>query len=156
MGGQLRCNMLNNLHFSWPPIFATSSDYFVFFSFFGLNFVQLFGGISELYFLQTLYAQKYLDVQFPMVLALLDLELRSLRYGVQKKGDAILKNYVTFFFKNFVSCNLGYIPSIPFYEKQPRPCSSSWISWIIPVFAQSVQFIVRSWSKNCLFFLLFF
>ena len=38
-----------------PPTFATALGYFVFFLVSGPNFVQLFGGLSELHFLQNIY-----------------------------------------------------------------------------------------------------
>ena len=110
------------LHFSQPPIFATSSGYFVFFSFSSLIFMQLFGGLSKFRFPQNLYTQKALNFQFPMVLTLLDLELRSSRYCTRKEDDTVLKNSVTFFLKNFVPSNPEYTSSSPFYEMQPRPC----------------------------------
>ena len=47
---------------------------------FGPICVWLFEGIYKLYFLPILYSWKAIDVQFPMVLASFDLELRLLRY----------------------------------------------------------------------------
>ena len=74
-----------------PPTFATALGYFVFFLVSGPNFVQLFGGLSELHFLQNIYFQKYLDVQFLLVLTLKDLELWLSRYRFWKEGYAMLK-----------------------------------------------------------------
>ena len=151
MGGQHNCNML---HLCQPPIFATSSAYFVFFFFFFiLIFAQLFGGLSELHFLQTLYAQKALDVWFPTVIASLDLELRSSRYSARKEGDAELKNSEMFFLEKFISSNPKQISLNPFDENQLRPCSSRWSRLLVPILAQLVQFIVQSRVKNGLFFL---
>lgn len=59
-----------------------------------------FGGLSKLHFIQILYVQKALDVQFPTVLALLYLELQSSRYRAQNEGDATLKNFGRLFLKN--------------------------------------------------------
>ena len=115
--------------------------------------MQLFGGLSELRFLQTLYSWKVLDVYFLMVLTLKDLDLWSFRYSVRKEDDVVLKNFVTFFLENFVSSNPRQTSLSPFYERWSRPHSSSWFNQIASVLSQSVQFIMRSWPKNCLFFL---
>ena len=123
-----------------------------YFSDFWITFVQLFGGLPELRFLQALYSWKDLDVQFPKVLSSLDLELQSSRYHAWKEGDAVLKYSVTFFLKKFISSNPGQILSSPFDEKQLRPCSSIWSSLFVPFLSQSIQFIARSWVKNCQFF----
>ena len=87
-----------------------------FFFFFIPIFAQLFGGLSELHFLQTLYAQKALDVWFPTVIASLDLELRSSRYSARKEGDAELKNSEMFFLEKFISSNPKQISLNPFDE----------------------------------------
>ena len=79
-------------------------------------FVLLFGGLSELHFLQILYAQKVLDVQFPTILGSFDLELWSSRYCARKEGDVVLKNFVTFFLEIFISSNPEQISSSPFDE----------------------------------------
>ena len=86
------------------------------FFFFIPIFAQLFGGLSELHFLQTLYAQKALDVWFPTVIASLDLELRSSRYSARKEGDAELKNSEMFFLEKFISSNPKQISLNPFDE----------------------------------------
>ena len=115
-------------------------------------FVLLFGGLSELHFLQILYAQKVLDVQFPTILGSFDLELWSSRYCARKEGDVVLKNFVTFFLEIFISSNPEQISSSPFDENYLRPCSLRWSNPFIPVFAQSVQFICTKLGKKLLVF----
>jgi len=76
----------------------------------------LFGGLSELHFLQTLYGWKALDVWFPMVMASLDLELWLSRYSARKEGDVELKNSVMFFLEKFISSNSKQISLSHFDE----------------------------------------
>ena len=64
---------------------------FCLFSSFWSKFCAAVWRPSELHFLQNIYFQKYLDVQFLLVLTLKDLELWLSRYRFWKEGYAMLK-----------------------------------------------------------------
>ena len=148
MGDQLAVTCYTQL----APQFCHLIGLFCIFLIFGPIFAQLFEGLFELFFFsQTLYAWKFLDIQFSMFLTSPDLELWSSRYHSWKEGDAVLKNSVMFFLKKFVSFNSRQTSSSPFYEKQIRPFCSRWSSRLTLILAQSVQLIVQSRAKNCLF-----
>ena len=102
MGDQLRCN-----YTQLASHFCHLISLFHLFLISDLIFAQLFESLYELCFLQTLYAQKALDVQFLTVLTLFDLELWQSRFHAWKEAYAVLKNFVTFFIKKCVSSNPG-------------------------------------------------
>ena len=102
MGDQLRCN-----YTQLASHFCHLISLFHLFLISDLIFAQLFESLYELCFLQTLYAQKALDVQFLTVLTLFDLELWQSRFHAWKEAYAMLKNFVTFFIKKCVSSNPG-------------------------------------------------
>ena len=102
MVDQLRCN-----YTQLASHFCHLISLFHLFLISDLIFAQLFESLYELCFLQTLYAQKALDVQFLTVLTLFDLELWQSRFHAWKEAYAMLKNFVAFFIKKCVSSNLG-------------------------------------------------
>ena len=147
MGGYLDVTCLTKL----APLFCHLNGLFCLFLIFVPIFKQLFASLSELCYSQTLYAWKFLNVQFPTFLTSAVLELQLSRYHAWKKGDVVLKNSVLFFLKKIVSFNPGRISSSPFYKKQIRLFSSRWSSLITLVLAQSVHLILQSRAKNYLF-----
>ena len=65
-----------------------------------------------------------------------------------EEGDAKLKNSRRFFLEKFITSNTKQVSSSPFGENQLRPCSLRWSNPLIPILAQSIQFIARSYVKN--------